>query len=682
MKIKRIKLKNIRSYVDEEIKFPEGSTLLSGDIGAGKSTILLSMDFALFGLQKGNITGNSLLRSGENNGIVELELDIDGNNIIVRRTLKKEGNKVMQSSGELMINNEKREMTATELKLKILDLLNYPKELLTKSKSLIYRYTVYTPQEEMKQILMADKDSRLDILRKIFGIDKYKRIKDNSKIYIQHLKGKKKELEGMFSDIIEKKGLKEEREKELEKLNESISEILPKISGLDEIIDAKKNALNNIENNMKELQKTKEEHYKINIELENNIRQKEKNNNEIETIDKEVKEHKESDIDIEDINNKIKLKESYIDTSEKEINEINNELSILKNTMENSEKLKNKIIELENCPTCQQKVSEDHKSMIKNTEDNKIRECNERINLILINKKEKEETLNNLKLELNNLKDIKKNYEIELIKSDNILGKKEKLRNLINENNELNNKIMLLKKQKEEIDIKIKNSENLENDYQNIRKEIEDLNENKKEIEIKKGSIEKEISLLKRNILELENEIMKKEKAKKKFVKYSKLHNWMDEEFFNLVDNMEKQIMFKVHNDFNSLFERWFDILMNNEIIKVRLDEEFTPIIQQNGYDVDYEYISGGERTSAALSYRLALNQVINNIISGIKTRDILILDEPTDGFSSEQLDRLRDVLNELNLKQIIIVSHDPKIETFVDNIIKINKEEHMSKAL
>ena len=45
-----------------------------------------------------------------------------------------------------------------------------------------------------------------------------------------------------------------------------------------------------------------------------------------------------------------------------------------------------------------------------------------------------------------------------------------------------------------------------------------------------------------------------------------------------------------------------------------------------------------------------------------IKTRDLLILDEPTDGFLEQQLDRMRDLLDELDAKQIILVSHEDKI--------------------
>ena len=73
------------------------------------------------------------------------------------------------------------------------------------------------------------------------------------------------------------------------------------------------------------------------------------------------------------------------------------------------------------------------------------------------------------------------------------------------------------------------------------------------------------------------------------------------------------------------------------------------------------------------------MNKVINDIVVGIKTKDIIMLDEPTDGFSSEQLDKVRDVLEQLNMKQVIIVSHESKIESFVENVIRVQKQEHIS---
>ena len=89
MILRSIKLENIRSYLSEEIIFPEGSVLLSGDIGSGKSTILLAIEFALFGIMRAELSGSSLLRHGKNTGSVELRFEIDKQDYVIKRALKK-----------------------------------------------------------------------------------------------------------------------------------------------------------------------------------------------------------------------------------------------------------------------------------------------------------------------------------------------------------------------------------------------------------------------------------------------------------------------------------------------------------------------------------------------------------------------------------------------------------------
>src|SRR3990167_8015726 len=121
MIIKKITLGNIRSYEKQEFSFPEGSILLSGDIGSGKTSILLGIEFALFGLQPGQ-RGTSLLRNGENEGGVLIEFEIDDKYIIIERTLKR-GKTISQDHCSITINGEKQEIAVTELKNRVLDLL-------------------------------------------------------------------------------------------------------------------------------------------------------------------------------------------------------------------------------------------------------------------------------------------------------------------------------------------------------------------------------------------------------------------------------------------------------------------------------------------------------------------------------------------------------------------------------
>ena len=252
MLVKKIKLKNIRSYVDEEIVFPEKTTLLSGDIGSGKSTILLAIDFALFGIRRGELSGSALLRNGTDEGHVTLNFSIDGNDVFIKRTLKKNSNGIVQDSGYLTTNDVTKEFTPVELKQRVLHMLNYPPDYLTK-KSLIYRYTVYTPQEEMKLILLGEKEYRLETLRRVFNIDKYKRIKENSKIIISEIKQKKKEALGTISDLEAKKLKLKEREINLLKIKEQANINKIRIETLNSLIINKKQGIAEFEQKVLQL---------------------------------------------------------------------------------------------------------------------------------------------------------------------------------------------------------------------------------------------------------------------------------------------------------------------------------------------------------------------------------------------------------------------------------------------
>ncbi|MBR9701087.1 hypothetical protein GOV11_04445 [Candidatus Woesearchaeota archaeon] len=96
--------------------------------------------------------------------------------------------------------------------------------------------------------------------------------------------------------------------------------------------------------------------------------------------------------------------------------------------------------------------------------------------------------------------------------------------------------------------------------------------------------------------------------------------------------------------------------------------------MEQQGYEADVAHLSGGERTAVSLAYRLALVHTIQVLLPHLGTSGLVMLDEPTDGFSADQLERMRDVLRELKASQIILVSHEQQLESFVDHIIRVEK--------
>ncbi|HOM96555.1 MAG: SMC family ATPase [Candidatus Methanofastidiosa archaeon] len=837
MKLLTLEMFNIRSYEHQIIQFPDGSFLLSGDIGFGKSTILLAIEFALFGL--GDITASSLLRRGEREGKVRLEFELNGKNIVVSRGLQKKGESISQVTGYISIDGIRKEMTPTELKAEIISLLGYPKELSTKQKNPIYRYTVYTPQEEMKQILLSKREDRMEILRRIFGVDRYKIIRDNSNTLRLDLKRKAFSYEQLSRGLNERnnelKEIKEKKERlgeEIAEINKSLNEIktnesffLKKSEEIDEKyiryqnlsneIAIKESEYNTYENNytklnlklnqliagregidiekeillieednvkiMEEITKCKEKkeelnHYnitlgKIEVELSNKRELFEKNSKEIALKEDLLSSLKGSyDTSIDELKREIAIAEKNIEYTYQKKEGFNKDLDLL---IKSRERYNTKILEYKEknsmtigrlktiesdmyslnnlkgialCPLCKQSISDEHRQ-------NEIKRMDEEKNKLLIDFNQTNELIKKVELKIkkidsdidNKIKNIISSEKNKIIaieqqiretesfngiskELDSLFLEKELLEKII-ENKSKEQKQILDEIKKfalidtETLELESRKDSNLDliRNYKealNIRKDIEAITTNKsnlfKEINVLRESVKKysdihsekqkinqeliqisdkkikkereeaekskELYFLGNDLQRISNEIKEKKKNAQIKEKLEKMSYWIDNYFINLMEIMEREFMESLRVQFESYFSKWLESLLEGNDIEASIDEDFTPILRQEGFDADYDSLSGGERTSVALAYRLALNRVINNLIDEIKTQDLIILDEPTDGFSRKQLDKVRDVLDMLGMDQVIIVSHEPEIESYVDHVLRVTKRDGISR--
>lgn len=687
MLLKSVKLNNIRSYTNTSIEFPQGSVLLAGDIGSGKSSILLAVEFALFGTKGSELPASSLLRHGKKEGSVELNFELEGKNIVIKRSLKRSKNGIGQGSGYLIINDVKKEGMPVELKAEIIELLGYPKDLASKSKDLVYRYTVYTPQEEMKRILMEGSDARLDTLRKVFNIDKYKTIKENTTIFVRSIKEKRREFEGFISDLEQKNREKIDLKNEVKDFDKKIEVIKPELDKIKNVVFEHKESIKNIENRINALNIVKKEIEVLQVELNNKLRLRERNKKEIEKLENEIKEMQEGieskeEMDIDRIKEEIKSNEAQITLFEKNLRESINKVSELNLEIKKSKEVRNNVIKISKCPLCEQDVSKEHKHFINERESKKLEDLEKNIEIYSKKEEEEESRLKELRKKIDLLKKRESSLELVNLKFKNLNQKINSKNNLLNEQEGIKKEVGKINVKKIELNRKLQEYKNSEIEYKELREKLDrDLNEEKK-FELEMNSLEKEKEGMDKIIGSLDKDIDNKLKAKEKLNYFGQMQNWLEEFFINLMNTMERHVMLQVYREFNELFKNWFGILIEDETLSVRLDDEFTPVIEQNGYETSFESLSGGERTAVALSYRLALNKVINDIVSGIKTKDIIILDEPTEGFSFEQLDKVRDVLDQLNMKQVIIVSHENKIESFVDDVIRVGKQEHVSSII
>lgn len=680
MKIKQITLENIRSYELQEINFTEGSTLLAGDIGSGKTSVLMAIEFALFGLQPGQ-RGSALMRNGKKDARVKISFEVDGKEIIIERTLKR-GKTISQEDCYITIDNEKKELSVTELKSKILEILSYPSEF-AKKQNILYKFTVYTPQEEMKQIILEDSETRINTLRHVFGIDKYKKILENVSILTTKLREEKRMKEGMTSNLDQKKFNLAGKEVEIEEKQNTLSlsegELLLKVEQRKRIKEEKEEISKKIE----ERNKFSQEVEKTKIMILNKNEAISSNKKTIELITKQITELQNIKFDESDIK-RIEQEISISKMEKEKLSQINLEINSKINSFllksEENKKLEKQISHLEICPTCLQNVDAVYKANVLNKIHSDNAEGNNQLQSLETEKKEVSEKLRNIdSLIFTNERKLT-DLKILRMKLQDVKEKEIQIQNFEKTNISLDKDIELLNQHITLLADSVVNLSKFVNLFELKQKELDDALRQERLADIRVAELKKEIEVFSRQIQELKKEIENAEKIKMQLAYITELENWLSKQFTALISFIEKNVMMKLKAEFSKLFAEWFYTLVS-DVFNVRLSDDFTPIIEQSDYEIDYAHLSGGERTAIALAYRLALNQVINSLMSKIKTHDLVILDEPTDGFSEQQLDKMRDVLQQLNIKQLIIVSHEQKIEGFVENVVKFKKENGVTKV-
>ena len=666
-------LKNIRSYQSQSIEFPEGSLLLAGDVGSGKTTILLAIEYALFGLQPGQ-KGSALLRHDATIGEVILECEIDSHEVTIERHLKRENRSIASDYAALTLDGETQEYSVTELKTRILALLGYPGEFV-KRNNILYRYTVYTPQEQMKQIIMEDTETRLNVLRHIFGIDKYKRIRENLVLFVNRLKEEAKILQGEVktieydrSRLVTMNGRNKELAANVVERERVWREHIAQRKSLEEEMVGVEKSIREKENFEKEVEKTK-----ILIALKQ------------ENFASLAREKKDIEMSLAE-SGQTYDEARYVSCSEglikikNELESLHGGMMTLMSTLASFEQAqkelitkKERVFKIDVCPTCLQDVPEAHKHNILNETEGRLVMLKKQVELTREQYTALIALINEKKYSASMLEKQKLELEILRSKTEYIDRSKKKRAEVIKQQETLQKDIEFLQKHTNNLKGDILSFSKFDTHYRLKQDELKKAFFIEKNTEISIAELKKEIEMTQEEIARVQREITQKEVLEGKLKYLLNLTDWLSNQFLMLIDFTEVQVMMKLRREFSRVFSTWFHMIAG-DAFEVQLDENFTPVIMQGEFEMEYAFLSGGERTAVALAYRLALNQTINSVLSQIKTRDIVILDEPTDGFSEAQIDKIRDVLEELRVEQLIIVSHEQKIESFVDNVIRLRK--------
>lgn len=245
MIFRKLTLKNFKSYADAEITFNNGITIIVGENGAGKSTILEGISFALF-KQHGARKIDDLVRNNSNDEmIVELEFTSNGKEYKISR--EKSKSKLISSLLKKTVTNGEYIPLCVgdkEVSIQLSKILAIDSDL--------FLNAIYVRQGEIAELVNKTPAEKKMLIGRLLGLDSLERAWKNIQPIISKYENSRAELKGRLSSTA---NLEEEHNKKVSLLN-----------------SLKENGLA-LEDKIKEIKKIQENNHneKLNMEREKEI---------------------------------------------------------------------------------------------------------------------------------------------------------------------------------------------------------------------------------------------------------------------------------------------------------------------------------------------------------------------------------------------------------------------------
>jgi exonuclease SbcC len=108
------------------------------------------------------------------------------------------------------------------------------------------------------------------------------------------------------------------------------------------------------------------------------------------------------------------------------------------------------------------------------------------------------------------------------------------------------------------------------------------------------------------------------------------------------------------------------------------IDDDYEVTVYGPEGESSITMVSGGEKIAIALALRLGITQAMAN-----GELDAILLDEPTIHLDASRKHELINLLKEMSsLPQMIIVTHEAQLENAADNLIKVEKDNGISRVM
>jgi exonuclease SbcC len=192
--IKSIRLLNWRSHADTKLEFRKGTNLLVGIMGAGKSSVIEGISFALYGtfpaMERRKIKLENVVRLNEANASVVLEFEWDNALYRIERTIER-SKKGANATAELFKDGALIEHGQVAVTSHIQALTGVDYDLFTRA--------IYSEQNNIDHFLNLDPKRRKEELDALLGLDRFEAARSNAITVINRIRSKREGVEQRFS---------------------------------------------------------------------------------------------------------------------------------------------------------------------------------------------------------------------------------------------------------------------------------------------------------------------------------------------------------------------------------------------------------------------------------------------------------------------------------------------------
>jgi DNA repair exonuclease SbcCD ATPase subunit len=212
MRIQRLLIKDILSVEELELSFDNsGLILLDGwnydddtANGAGKTSVWNALSFGLYGKMPRKVTTSQIVRRGKKSGRVEIDLEIGGRNVSIKRCRPKK--EEFTVDGKPIANQEELESLLR---------MSYSQFLMC----------MYVAQKSQQQFIDMNDSDKKDFFLDLLGLDKFDTVKSEVD---DHVKSLSRTVDSLLHDIDKlkvKKSTLEEYLEDSDKLSKEIEEL-------------------------------------------------------------------------------------------------------------------------------------------------------------------------------------------------------------------------------------------------------------------------------------------------------------------------------------------------------------------------------------------------------------------------------------------------------------------------